>query len=135
MRNIPRTIVWAGVALMLVTGIVHLIDAPDAFDEATYKGLLFAANGIGALIAAVGIARGARSWGWGLGLLVAAGAFVGYVASRTIGLPGIPAEPDAWLEPLGVVSLVAEGLLVGLAIWANQALGRLGESTAAQRTF
>ena len=134
MRNIPRTIVWAGIALMLVTGIVHLIDAPDAFDEATYKGLLFVANGIGALIAAVGIARGARTWGWGLGLLVAAGAFVGYVASRTIGLPGIPAEPDAWLEPLGVVSLVAEGLVVGLALWAIQLLGRMGESTSAQRT-
>jgi len=134
MRNIPRTIVWAGIALMLVTGIIHLIDAPDAFDEATYKGLLFVANGIGALIAAVGITRGARTWGWGLGLLVAAGAFVGYVASRTIGLPGIPAEPDAWLEPLGVVSLVAEGLVVGLALWAMQLLGRVGGSASAQRT-
>jgi hypothetical protein len=33
---------------------------------------------------------------------------VGYVLSRTVGVPGLPAEPDAWLEPLGVASVVAE---------------------------
>ena len=45
--------------------------------------------------------------------LVAAGAFVGYVVSRTIGLPGLGVD-DAWFEPLGVLSLVAEALFVGL---------------------
>ena len=117
MRNIPKAAVWLGIALIVVTGLVHFVDAPDAFDEATYKGLLFIANGLGALLAAYGIARGAR-WGWLLGLLVAGGAFAGYVASRTVGLPGLPPEPDAWLEPLGVVSLLAEGGLVALALWA-----------------
>jgi hypothetical protein len=28
------------------------------------------------------------------------------VLSRTIGLLGLPAEPDAWLEPLGLLSLL-----------------------------
>jgi hypothetical protein len=37
-----------------------------------------------------------------------------YVASRTIGLPGLPAEPDAWLEPAGVASLLCETLFVVL---------------------
>lgn len=121
MRNIPKAAVWLGIALIVVTGLVHFVDAPDAFEEATYKGLLFMANGLGALVAAYGILRGAR-WGWWLGLLVAGGAFVGYVASRTIGLPGLPPEPDAWLEPLGVVSLLAEGGLVALALWAMRGI-------------
>jgi hypothetical protein len=60
----------------------------------------------------VGIYRG-KGWGWALGLLVAAGAFAGYVISRTVGLPGLPVETE-WLEPLGVLSLVVEGLFVGV---------------------
>jgi hypothetical protein len=110
-------IVWIGIVLILITGLVHLIDAPDAFEEMTYKGLLFVANGVGAAIAAIGIYRGVRNWGWTLGLVVAAGALVAYILSRTVGLPGLPAEPDAWLEPLGVISLLAEAAFTALALW------------------
>lgn len=120
MRNIPRTLVIAGIALILITGLVHLIDAPDAFEEATYKGVLFVLNALGALIAAIGIWRGQRLSGWVLGLVVAAGALLGYVLSRTVGLPGLPAEPDEWFEPLGVVSMIAEVLMTVLALWVLQ---------------
>jgi hypothetical protein len=51
--------------------------------------------------------------GWFLGLLVAGGAFAGYVISRTVGLPGLPVETE-WLEPLGVLSLLVEALFVGV---------------------
>lgn len=117
MRSTSRTVVWLGIALIIITGLVHLIDAPDAFGETTYKGLLFVANAVGAAVAAVGIYRGARSWGWSLGLLVALGALVGYILSRTVGLPSLPAEPDAWLEPLGVVSMLAEVGFTALALY------------------
>ena len=116
--NVPLIIVVLAIAAILATGAIHFIDTADAFKEMPYKGILFALNGVGALLCAVGIGLGARSWSWGLGLLIAAGSIAGYIASRTVGLPGIPAEPDAWLEPLGVASLVAEGLFVALAAWA-----------------
>lgn len=106
---------WIGIVLILATGIIHLIDAPSSFDDATYKGLLFVANGLGAAIAAVGIYHGARSWGWGLGLLVAGGTFIGYIISRTVGLPGL--KPDEWLEPLGITSLIVEAAYVALALY------------------
>ena len=101
---------------ILGTGLIHVVEAREAFGEATYKGLLFVANGLGALVAAAGIYRNQRGLGWGLGLLVAGGALVGYVASRTVGLPGLPAEPDAWFEPMGVASLACEGLFVVLFV-------------------
>ena len=116
MSEVSRKCMWAGITLILLIGLIHIIEVPDSFDEAAYKGWLFFANGLGALLAAYGIFRSKSSWGWGLGLLIAAGSFLGYVASRTIGLPGLPAEPDAWLEPLGVASLVAEGAFVILFI-------------------
>jgi hypothetical protein len=84
---------------------------PEELEEATYLGLLFVANVGGAVVAAIGIYRNYR-WGWGLGALVAGGAFAGYVISRTIGLPGMPVED--WLQLLGVLSLLVEGLFIGL---------------------
>ncbi len=115
MSNMPRIFSWFGIVLILMTGLIHVSDASDALSEAAYKGLLFYANGAGALIAAYGIYR-KHNWGWNLGFLVAAGSLIGYVASRTVGLPQIPAEADAWLEPLGVASLIAEGLFVAVFI-------------------
>ena len=99
---------------ILGTGFIHIVEARDSFSEATYKGLLFVANGLGALVAAIGIYRNQQGLGWVLGFLVAGGALVAYVASRTIGLPRLAAEPDAWFEPMGVASLVCEGLFVVL---------------------
>lgn len=115
--RVTQGLLWAGIVLILATGVIHFIEAPDSFDDATYKGILFVLNGIGALIAAVGIYRGVKSWGWTLGLLVAAGALIGYIISRTVGLPGLEAEPDAWFEPMGVASLLVETLFTALAVW------------------
>lgn len=103
---------WLAIAAILGTGLIHVVEARDAFGDATYKGLLFVGNGVGALTAAIGIYRDQRVIGWVLGLLVAAGAIIAYVASRTVGLPGLPAEPDAWLEPIGVAAVICETLFV-----------------------
>lgn len=124
MKPMPGPVTAAAVFALLATALIHFIEAPGAFSEVTYKGVLFVANGVGALIAAAGILRGAWSWGWVLGLLMAGGAIAGYVASRTVGLPGIPPEPDAWLEPWGVASLVVEGLFVILFAVASRARPR-----------
>lgn len=114
MRTTPTAVQGAGIALILVTGAIHFVDAPGSFGDATYKGLLFVANGIAAIVAAVGIYRGGRTWGWALGVMVAGGALVGYVISRTVGLPGL--EPDTWLEPLGVLSLMVEAAFIVLFV-------------------
>ena len=107
-------LVGAGISLIVVVGLIHLINFPGDLEEGSYAGLLYLANFVGALAAAIGIYRG-RSWG--LGALVSVGAFVEYVVSRTIGLPGLPVEEE-WLEPLGLLSLLVEALFVGLYLTA-----------------
>src|ERR687883_942003 len=109
---VPAGLVGAGISLIVVVGLIHLINAPGDLEEGAYTGVLYLANFLGALAAAVGIYRGNR-WGWTLVLLVAGGAFAGYVISRTVGLPGLPVETE-WLEPLGVLSLLVEGLFMGV---------------------
>jgi uncharacterized membrane protein YfcA len=116
---VPAGLVGAGISLIVVVGLIHLINSPEDLEEGSYTGLLYLLNFFGALASAVGIYRGKR-WGWALGFLVAGGAFAGYMISRTVSLPGLPVETE-WLEPLGVLSLLVEGLFVGvfLAIFAR----------------
>ena len=107
MAKLSGVIMMSGITLILIIGLIHVIDAKDSFNDAAYKGWLFYANGVAALFAAAGIYR-KHSWGWNLGLGVAVASFLGYVISRTVGLPFIPAEPQAWFEPLGVASVIVE---------------------------
>jgi hypothetical protein len=114
--TLSKSLVWAGILLILITGLIHLVDAPDSYEEVAYKGVLFYLNGAGALLAAVGIYRGARGWGWSLGALIAFGSIVGYILSRTVGLPMLEVE-DEWLEPLGVIALAVEALFMALYLY------------------
>src|SRR2546428_12161744 len=110
-QTLSRTRTWAGLMLELATGLIHVVEGPANYHEAAYKGLLFFLNAAGALMAARGIYRGAKLWGWTLGVLLSAGALMLYIVSHTIGLPGLEID-DEWLEPLGMASLLVEGLYV-----------------------
>ena len=101
--------------MILLVGLIHLVDAPDSMSESMMKGLSFYANFVGAIVAAFGIFLH-RTWGWALGILVAAGAFVGYIVSRTVGIFGLP--PDVWMEPIGIASLVVEAFFILVALRA-----------------
>ena len=105
--------------MISLVGLIHLLVAPEYYGFAAYLGLLMIANFAGSVASAVGIYRG-RAWGWMLGVVMAAGAFFGYIESRTLGLPGLPSwEPFS--EPPGLFSLLVEGIFLGVAAFA---LGR-----------
>jgi len=120
MRTLGTAMQGAAIALVLVTGAIHFVDAPSSFGDATYKGVLFVANGIAAVVAAFGISRG-RRWASGLGILVAGGALVGYVISRTIGLPGL--APELWISsPLAVLSLAVEAACIAVLVQSARSM-------------
>lgn len=105
------------IGLLLATALIHLLQAPEDLSENTVRGVLFIANGILGLIAAVGIYRGSKTWGWGLGVIVAGGAFLFYVVSRAFGIPWMDSLGE-WSEPIGLLSLIVEGGFVVLALRA-----------------
>ncbi|HZB83692.1 MAG TPA: hypothetical protein VE288_12715 [Rubrobacteraceae bacterium] len=97
-----------GTALIALVGLIHLLVVPEYFEFATYLGLLFILNALGALASAVGIYRRAW-WGWPLGVVIAGGAFFMYIESRTVGLPMLN---EGWIDPPGVLSLIIEAIFV-----------------------
>ena len=52
--------------------------------------------------------------GWAAGVLLGAGPFAAYIASRTVGVPGDPGDVGNWGYWLGTVSLLVEAALVML---------------------
>jgi len=100
---------WLGIVLILETGLLHLITAQKEYDEAAYMGYLFIANFCGALVAVLGVHR-RQKWGWYLGALVAAGSIVGYIWSRTLGMPAMNVEE--WLSPFGLTAISVEILMI-----------------------
>lgn len=118
--NQPRLTTLTGIGLILAVGAIHLIEAPDHF-RAAYLGVLFVIDAAATLVAAVGIWRGAKGWGWTLGALVCALSALAYVASRLFGLPGLGEAAGEWDEPLGSLALIFEGLF--LAGWFSVVTG------------
>lgn len=68
-------------------------------------------NVLGAVFAAVGIARDRRS-AWVLGVVVAVVSVVLWSAQETVGLPGLP---RSWTEPSRIVAVLVEAGYVVMA--------------------
>jgi hypothetical protein len=99
--------------LLAAIGGIHLLLAPEYFAEQAYVGALFVAGGLTALAIAWRLYRNeATALDWGLGAAIAFGMGVGFVLSRTIGLPGF--HESEW-ELSGIVSLLAEAGFLTLA--------------------
>ncbi len=110
--NIARQI--TGVLLLIAIAVIHLAIVPVGLHLATYLGVLFVIDCVGAVVAAGWIAWSDDRVGWTIGDVIAGGSLLGYVFSRTFGLPALHRLP--WQSPNGLLSLVLEAIVVVLAL-------------------
>jgi hypothetical protein len=108
----------AGMVALVGVALIHFLDVFDKFKETPYLGVLYLGSIAGSLVAAALLTRPDSRRGWILGGAVAGLTFLGYVLSRTTGLPLSHEDVGNWLEPLGLASLFVEGLIVLLSGWA-----------------
>jgi hypothetical protein len=98
----------AGVAL------IHLLDLPGQLSEKPYMFFLYLALMVSS-VALAGVLIGTSDTRvWAAATILAALVILGYVLSRTTGLPQSTDDVGNWSEPLGVASLFVEGSLVTL---------------------
>ena len=95
-----------------IVGLIHLILAPEYFSEQAYIGVLFVLGAIALGAFALRLWRGDDVPSWLLGALTMAGMGVGFVLSRTVGLPGF--HEGEW-ELSGLICLLLEAGFVAVA--------------------
>jgi hypothetical protein len=111
-------------AALAAVGVIHLVLSPEYLSEEAYIGILFIAGGAFLCALAVALWRADNVPSWLLGALTMAGMGIGFVLSRTTGLPGF--HESEW-ELSGIVALVLEA---GFCLAAVPAL-RPGRPAAA----
>lgn len=115
---------WAGAALIFLVGGAHVLIVGEHFLVAPYLGVLFLANFFGALAAAFALYWSPSRLGWLLGDLVAGGAFVGFIVSRVIGLPGVTEFVGQWFNIGGLLAFMVEGAFLTLSLLVLTPQGR-----------
>ena len=106
----------ATVAAILVAAVAHIPVIAPHLEEAPYMGVLFIALtavclGLGAAIAGTG-----ATWAYRSAALVCGAAVLAYAATRLVAFPQLADDVGNWFEPLGVVSVVSESVVVALAL-------------------
>ena len=113
-----RGLRWLLVAAALVAAVAHVPVTPEHLEEAPYMGVLFvlltlACLGLSTVVAVRGAPLEYAAAGVVCGLAV-----VGYVATRLVAFPQLADDVGNWFEPLGVVSVLSELVVVACAVTA-----------------
>ena len=106
-----------GVIGLISIALIHLLDGVNVLHVHVVIFALYLALMAGTFVVAAVLLRTDSRLAWSLALLMAGLTFLGFVLSRTSGLPGFRDEVGNWLEPLGLSSLFVEGSVVLLAVY------------------
>jgi hypothetical protein len=116
-RMLP-TLDLAGIAGLASIIAIHATELAGKVDEVAYLGFGYVALIAAAFVAIVMLAVGDPR-AWRLAGATAAATLVGFVLTRTTGLPGSTDDIGNWSETLAVWSLVSE---IGVVVLAMAAL-------------
>ncbi|HEY7135683.1 MAG TPA: hypothetical protein VIB48_11500 [Acidimicrobiia bacterium] len=108
----------AGVLGLFGIALIHFLDVFGKFSETPYLGVAYVFLMAMSVGAALRLVHSHSTAAWVLAGTVAALTILGYVLSRTTGLPGATDDIGNWEEPLGLASLFVEGAVVVLSAYA-----------------
>ena len=106
---IRRSIVSLGLAGIAV---VHILDLPGKWTEVRYLGWSYVAIIAASLFLMEQVIVRASTLDYLASAGLAASVIAGFVINRTVGMPGAMDDIGNWLEPLGMLSLFIEGVVV-----------------------
>jgi hypothetical protein len=111
MREAVRDGIVRSLAVVGLVGIalIHLLDLPGTIQDTPYLGGMYLALMIGCALVAAALVRSSVASAWRAAAGLSASVFLGFVLSRTTGLPADTGDIGNWAEPLGMASLFVEG--------------------------
>jgi hypothetical protein len=114
--------------LALAVAGVHVADQGGIteLNSPAWMGWSFRLIEVGGVLTAIALLLPWARWlGWAAAVLLGAGPFLSYLASRSIGLPGDHGDVGNWGYWVGTVSLIVEAALVILSLGMLWSLRRL----------
>jgi hypothetical protein len=113
------TVRFGGAFLALAIATAHVADQGgiNAFTAPNWLGWAYRLIEVGGVMTAIALIwpRTARL-GWAAGVLLGVGPFLGFLASRTVGVPGDPGDVGNWSDWVGTLALVLEAGLVTVSV-------------------
>ena len=115
---------FVGALLAVAVAAVHVADqgGVTAMADPAWIGWGYRLIEVGGVLTALILLLPRTAWlgpawlGWAAGALLGAAPFLGYVASRTVGVPGDSGDVGNWGYWVGTVSLLVEAALVILSV-------------------
>jgi hypothetical protein len=100
---------------LLTVGIIHALEIRGQLSGAVWLVAGFWLLAVSAPACALWLLARPGPLPWISGGMICLSAGLGFVLTRTVGMPGDPGDVGNWLEPLGVASLITEAVVVILA--------------------
>lgn len=114
---VVRDGVARAVAVVALAGIalIHLLDLPGKFGETPYIAWMYIGLILGCIAVGGALIHSGSRKAWSACAALTLSVLVGFVLSRTTGLPNATGDIGNWGEPLGMASMFVEGGLLVLA--------------------
>lgn len=111
---------WPLAAAASIAAAAHIPVIGEHLAEAPYMGVLFVVLTVACFaLAAAALVRDSRAV-YAAAAATCALAIIGYAATRLIAFPMLADDVGNWFEPLGIVSVVSESLVVACAVLGLQ---------------
>lgn len=108
------------VAAIAVAAVAHIPVIAPHLDEAPYMGVLFIVFTVACFALGIAVAVTGQAWAYRASVAVCGAGVLTYAATRLVAFPQLSDDVGNWFEPLGVVSVVSEAVVVGLALLVLQ---------------
>ena len=118
LRPVLSPLRWVLAAAALVVAVAHIPVIAPHLDEAPYMGWLFVVLTVGCLAIGLTVLIRDSAAVYALATVTCGLAVVGYVATRLVAFPMLADDVGNWLEPLGVVSIIGELIVIATALTA-----------------
>jgi hypothetical protein len=108
----------AAVVGLAGVAVIHLLDSIGKFHETPYMGWMYIGLMLGCIATGAALIAGHFREAWVATVVLPLAAIVGFVLTRTTGLPQARGDVGNWTEPLGLAALFTEGVLIAVGLYA-----------------